>query len=64
MGAAEVTAFLNHLVAQRHVASATQNQELAALLFLYREALDHASGGGTARPPVARDVVAEYGVRA
>ena len=39
MGAAEVTAFLNHLAAERHVASSTQNQALAALLFLYREAL-------------------------
>src|SRR5688572_25745044 len=42
MGAAEVTAFLNHLAAERHVASATQNQALAALLFLYRDALGHA----------------------
>ena len=39
LGAAEVTAFLNHLVAQRHVAAATQNQALAALLFLYKEVL-------------------------
>src|SRR5262245_15137544 len=39
MGAAEVTAFLNHLATDRHVASATQNQALAALLFLYKEAL-------------------------
>src|SRR5688572_4039656 len=31
MGAAEVTAFLNHLAVERHVASATQNQALAAL---------------------------------
>ncbi len=28
MGAAEVTAFLNHLAAERRVASATQNQAL------------------------------------
>ncbi len=34
MGAAEVTAFLNHLTAKRRVASATQNQALSALLFL------------------------------
>jgi integron integrase len=40
MGAAEVTAFLNHLSAERHVASATQNQALSALLFLYKEALE------------------------
>ena len=38
-GAAEVTAFLNHLVGERHVAAATQNQALAALLFLYKEVL-------------------------
>ena len=40
MGAAEVTAFLNHLVRDREVAVATQNQALAALLFLYKEALE------------------------
>jgi integron integrase len=39
LGADEVTAFLNHLVNQRHVAAATQNQALAALLFLYKEVL-------------------------
>jgi len=39
MGADEVTAFLNHLVGERHVAAATQNQALAALLFLYKEVL-------------------------
>src|SRR5438105_14908208 len=39
MGAAEVTAFLNHLARDRDVAAATQNQALAALLFLYKEAL-------------------------
>jgi integron integrase len=37
--APEVTAFLNDLVARRHVAAATQNQALAALLFLYKEVL-------------------------
>ena len=42
LGAAEVTAFLNHLSGERHVASATQNQALSALLFLYREALSRA----------------------
>jgi integrase len=40
MGAAEVTAFLNHLANARRIASSTQNQALAALLFLYRELLD------------------------
>ena len=39
MGAKEVTAFLNHLASERQVAAATQNQALAALLFLYRELL-------------------------
>ena len=39
LGADEVTAFLNHLVSQRNVAAATQNQALAALLFLYKEVL-------------------------
>ena len=39
MGAPEVTAFLNHLAQDRGVAAATQNQALAALLFLYREVL-------------------------
>jgi integron integrase len=39
MGAAEVTAFLNHLARERKVAANTQNQALSALLFLYKEAL-------------------------
>lgn len=39
MGAREVTAFLNHQANERQVAAATQNQALAALLFLYREVL-------------------------
>lgn len=40
MGAVEVTAFLNHLANARHVAASTQNQALAALLFLYKEVLE------------------------
>jgi len=40
MGAVEVTAFLKHLANARQVAAATQNQALAALLFLYREVLE------------------------
>lgn len=40
MGATEVTAFLNYLANARHVAAATQNQALAALLFLYREVFE------------------------
>lgn len=39
MGAAEVEAFLTYLATQRHVSSATQNQALSALLFLYRDVL-------------------------
>ncbi|HKQ31357.1 MAG TPA: integron integrase, partial [Burkholderiales bacterium] len=38
-GAEEVTSFLTHLAVQRNVAASTQNQALAALLFLYREVL-------------------------
>jgi len=39
MGAAEITAFLTHLAVEQNVAASTQNQALAALLFLYREVL-------------------------
>jgi integron integrase len=39
MGAAEVTSFLSSLATRRQVAAATQNQALAAILFLYREVL-------------------------
>lgn len=39
LGAAEVEAFLTHLAVERNVAASTQNQALAALLFLYREVL-------------------------
>ena len=39
LGAEEVTAFLSHLARERDVAAATQNQALAALLFLYKEVL-------------------------
>ena len=39
LGAGEVTAFLNDLAMTRKVAAATQNQALAALLFLYKEVL-------------------------
>ena len=41
MGAAEVTAFLTALAVERTVAAATQNQALAALLFLYKQVLGH-----------------------
>ncbi len=39
LGAAEVSAFLSHLAVDRAVSASTQNQALAALLFLYREVL-------------------------
>jgi integron integrase len=39
MGAPEVTAYLNFLARERHVAAATQNQALSALLFLYGKVL-------------------------
>lgn len=37
LGAEHVTAFLSSLAARDHVAASTQNQALAALLFLYRD---------------------------
>lgn len=39
MGAEDVEAFLTRLATHRNVAAGTQNQALAALLFLYREVL-------------------------
>ena len=39
LGAPEVTRFLTHLATEGKVAAATQNQALAALLFLYRKVL-------------------------
>jgi integron integrase len=40
LGGAEVTAFLSHLAKNDDVAVATQNQALAAILFLYRVVLE------------------------
>jgi integron integrase len=40
MGAREVEEFLTHLAVQGKVSASTQNQALAALLFLYREVLN------------------------
>jgi site-specific recombinase XerD len=40
MGSAEVEAFLTHLAVEGQVSASTQNQALAALLFLYRELLN------------------------
>ncbi len=39
LGAAEVRAFLSDLAVRQHVAASTQNQALAALIFLYRDVL-------------------------
>src|SRR5882672_1487061 len=39
LGAEHVTAFLSALATERHVSASTQNQALAAILFLYREVL-------------------------
>ena len=39
MGKEEVESFLSHLAVTKNVAAATQNQALAALLFLYRDVL-------------------------
>jgi integron integrase len=39
MGAPEIRAFLTHLAVERKVSASTQNQALAALLFLYRTVL-------------------------
>lgn len=40
MAEAEVNTFLTHLAVEGHVAASTQNQALAALLFLYEHVLD------------------------
>lgn len=39
LGAPEVEAFLTHLAVNRNVAASTQNQALAAILFLYKEVM-------------------------
>ena len=39
MGDVEINTFLSHLAVEGHVAASTQNQALAALLFLYRDVL-------------------------
>ena len=47
MGAPEITRFLTSLAVEGRVSASTQNQALSALLFLYRQVLEH-------RPPLAR----------
>jgi site-specific recombinase XerD len=44
MGKAEVSDFLTDLAVEGHVAASTQNQALAALLFLYRTVLEKEFG--------------------
>ncbi len=44
MGAAEITRFLTWLAVERRVSASTQNQALAALLFLYQRLLGHGPG--------------------
>ncbi|WP_209477014.1 site-specific integrase [Billgrantia antri] len=44
MGRSEVRAFLEHLAVERHVAAATQNQALNAIVFLYRHVLEQPLG--------------------
>jgi site-specific recombinase XerD len=39
MGGKEIEAFITHLAVERHVATATQNQALSAILFLYKYVL-------------------------
>jgi integron integrase len=61
MGPAEVSQFLSALATRWHVAAATQNQALSALLFLYREVLKQPLGQVgqvvRARSPVRRPLV-------
>jgi len=44
LGTAEVAAVLSHLATDQHVAAATQNQALNALVFLYEEVLHQPLG--------------------
>lgn len=44
MGAAEINAYLTHLAVDRRVSTSTQQQALAAILFLYRHVLDEDVG--------------------
>ena len=44
MGKAEIGQFLKALAVKRNVAASTQNQALAAILFLYKDVLAHDPG--------------------
>ena len=48
LGQADVTRFLSSLAVDRHVSASTQNQALAALVFLYRDVLEMPVGWLTA----------------
>ena len=67
--AGHVEAFLTHLAADRHVAAKTQAQALNAVVFLYRDVLDHPLGSfagftRVTRPPRLPFVPSEAEVRA
>jgi integron integrase len=61
MGEREVASFLTHLATERRVSASTQNQALAALLFLYRHVLgtnlDLIEGVQAAKRPLRLPVV-------
>ena len=55
LGSLDVRQFLSHLVEERHLSAATQQQALSAILFLYRYVLDRplawvSCPGGGCRP--------------
>ena len=61
MGSLEINAFLTHLAVNEQVSASTQNQALAALLFLYKRVLEidpgDLDGVVRARPPKRLRVV-------
>ncbi len=62
MGGPEVEAFLTHLAINGRVAASTQNQALAAILFLYRDVLNQPSMAGfcgSGAPPSANSTGTE-----
>ena len=63
LGAPQVEAFPTHLAVERHVAASTQNQALAAILFLYRNVLqqDLAWLEDVATPETCQEAGSDYG---
>ncbi len=65
MNSPEIEEFLTYLAVEQHVAASTQNQALAALLFLYqqvlRQSLDHPPDAVQARKPKHLPVVMSKG---